>query len=129
MARAARETDVFSLRRAKNILGSINSRKPSYLEIKHQTRDFLRYRTTDLIDDPLVELMKSAFRRLLKIVHKKARKSNAGARPKEVLMFIGFSKSYGLSGATGIRYRIVAASFSEVGCPPEIAGCEDILGV
>ena len=58
----------------------------------------------DRLGDPLVELDEavdwSAFRRLLKIVHKKARKSNAGARPKDiVLMFKGLviQNLYGLS--------------------------------
>lgn len=56
------------------------------------------------LGDPLVELEEtvdwSAFRRLLKQVHKKTRKSNAGARPKDVvLMFKGLviQNLYGLS--------------------------------
>ncbi len=66
----------------------------------------------DRLGDPLVELDEavdwSAFRRLLKIVHKKTRKSNAGARPKDVvLMFKGLviQNLYGLSDEQ-LEYQI-----------------------
>ena len=58
----------------------------------------------DRLGDPLVELDEAvdwnAFRRTLKRVHKKDRKSNAGARPKDVvMMFKGLviQNLYGLS--------------------------------